>query len=103
MEHNDHIALGDDRVSVRHLVCCGTLFNGRLILLILFRVAVNHGSTLVLRTTLQVERAAKAAAEAGNSIAGIMVSGYRRTVLIDKTDIRICGPLMIESDSTSSG
>jgi hypothetical protein len=35
-------------------------------------VAVNQGSTLVLRTTLHVDRGAKAAAEAGNSIVGIM-------------------------------
>jgi hypothetical protein len=72
MEHNDHIAFGDDRVSVRHRVCWGTLFNGRLILLILLRVAVSQGSTLVLRTTLHVDLGAKAAAEAGNSFIGIM-------------------------------
>jgi hypothetical protein len=40
--------------------------------LILLRVAVNHGSTLELRTTLHVDRGAKAAAEAGNNIVGIM-------------------------------
>ncbi len=72
MEHNDQIALADERVSVRHRVCCGTLFRGRLILLILLRVAVNQGSTLVLSTTLHVDRGAKAAAEAGNNIVGIM-------------------------------
>lgn len=71
-EHRDHMALGEDSVSVRHLVCWGTLFNGRLILLILFKVAVNQGSTLLLRTTLTVPRAAKACAEAGSNMAGIM-------------------------------
>ena len=96
IEHSDQIALGDDRVSVRHLVCCGTLFKGRLILLILLRVAVNHGSTFELRTTLHVERVAKAAAEAGNSIAGIMGGGIG--LLMDSFDRqnrhRMCGPLM---------
>jgi hypothetical protein len=43
-----------------------------LILLIRFRVAVNHGSTLLFSTTLQVDRGANAAAEAGNNIVGIM-------------------------------
>jgi len=71
-EHNDHMAFGDDRISVRHLVCCGTLFNGRLILLILFKTAVNQGSTLLLKTTLTVPRAAKACADAGSNTAGIM-------------------------------
>jgi hypothetical protein len=74
-EHNDQIALGDERVSVKHLVCCGILLSGRLILLILLSVAVNQGSTLVLRTTLQVDRGANAAADAGNNIEGI--TGYR--------------------------
>lgn len=37
------------------------------------RVAVNHGSTLELRTTLGAERGAKAAADAGNNMVGIMV------------------------------
>lgn len=71
-EHRDQMAFVEESVSVRHLVCCGTLLRGRLILLILFRVAVNHGSTLELSTTLHVDRGAKAAAEAGNNIVGIM-------------------------------
>ena len=37
------------------------------------RVAVNHGSTLEFRTTLGAERGAKAAADAGNNMVGIMV------------------------------
>ena len=61
------MAEGDERVSVRHLKCCGTLLSGLLILFILLRVAVNHGSTLVLSTMLGAERVAKAAAEAGSS------------------------------------
>lgn len=77
MEQRVHIADGDDRVSVRHLKCCGTLFNGRLIRFIRFKVAVNHGSTLVLRTTFGGDRGANAAAEAGNSIVGIAkIQGY---------------------------
>lgn len=72
MEHNDQMAFGEESVSVKHFVCCGTLLSGRLILLILLRVAVSHGSTLVLSTTLHVDRGAKAAAEAGNNIVGIM-------------------------------
>ena len=73
MEHNVHIADGDDRVSVRHLKCCGTLFNGLLIRLILFSVAVSQGSTLVLRTTLGDDRGANAAADAGSSTVGMMM------------------------------
>ena len=61
------MADGDESVSVKHRKCCGTLFKGLLMRFILFRVAVNHGSTLVLRTILGAERVAKAAAEAGNS------------------------------------
>jgi hypothetical protein len=72
MEHRDQIALGDERVSVKHRVCWGTLLRGLLILLVLFSVAVNQGSTLLLSTTLQLDRGAKAAAEAGNNIVGIM-------------------------------
>jgi len=71
MEHRVHMAVGADRVSVRHRKCWGTLFKGLLILLILFNVAVNHGSTLVFRTMLGGERGAKAAAEAGNNVIGI--------------------------------
>lgn len=37
-----------------------------------FKVAVNHGSTLELRTTLGAERGAKAAADAGSRVIGIM-------------------------------
>jgi hypothetical protein len=73
MEHNDHMALGDDKVSVRHLVCCMTLFKGLLTLLVLFNVTVNHGSALVFRTTLGADRGAKAAADAGNRFIGIMI------------------------------
>jgi hypothetical protein len=73
MEHNDHMALGDDKVSVRHLVCCMTLFKGLLILLVLFNVAVSHGSALVFRTTLGADRGANAAADAGNRFIGIMI------------------------------
>src|SRR5438876_11947766 len=67
-----HIAFGDDRVSVKHLWCCGTLLRGLLILLIRFKVCVSHGSTLEARTTLTDEAlGAKAAAEAGSSCGGM--------------------------------
>ena len=45
---------------------------GRLILLMRLRVAVSQGSTLEFSTTLHVDRGAKAAAEAGSNIVGIM-------------------------------
>lgn len=72
-QHSVHIAFAEASVSVRHRVCCGTLFRGRFIRLIRLSVAVNHGSTFELRTTLGAERGAKAAAEAGNNMVGIMV------------------------------
>ena len=65
------MAVGADKVSVRHRKCWGTLFKGLLILLILFSVAVNHGSTLVFSTMLGGDRGAKAAAEAGNKVIGM--------------------------------
>lgn len=79
-EHNVHIADGDERVSVKHLKCCGTLLSGLLIRLILFNVAVNHGSTLVFNTIFGVARGAKAAAEAGNSTVGMITE----TLLISR-------------------
>jgi len=63
-----HIAFFDDNVSVKHLWCCGTLLRGRLIRFILFKVCVNHSSTVDPRTILTDEAlGAKAAAKAGNS------------------------------------
>jgi hypothetical protein len=76
------MAFGEDNVSVRQRVCCGTLLRGRFIRFILLSVAVNQGSTLELNTMLHVDLWAKAAAEAGNSIVGIMNTGCFR--LIDK-------------------
>ena len=80
MEQRVHIADGDDKVSVRHLKCWGTLFNGRLIRLMRFNVAVNHGSTFEFKTTFGGDRGANAAAEAGNNIVGIaeLWVGYDR-------------------------
>ena len=72
MEQSVQIALGDDKVSVKHRVCCGTLFRGRFTRFILLRVAVSHGSTLEFRTMFGLPLGAKAAADAGNSIVGIM-------------------------------
>jgi hypothetical protein len=72
MEHSDQMAFEPDSVSVRHRMCCWTLFNGRLTRFIRFSVCVNHGSTLEARTTLTDDRGAKAAAEAGNNETGIV-------------------------------
>lgn len=73
MEASVQMAFDDERVSVRHLWCWGTLLRGRLTRLMRFRVCVNQGSTLEPRTTLTEEaRGAKAAAEAGRSCTGII-------------------------------
>lgn len=66
------MAAGEARVSVKHRKCCGTLFNGLFTRFTLFSVAVNHGSTLVLRTTFGAARGAKAAADAGRSCMGMV-------------------------------
>lgn len=74
------MAFGEDRVSVKHFVCWGTLLRGLLTLLMRFSVLVNHGSTLEPSTTLTEDAlGAKAAAEAGNSWTGIM-AGCELTV-----------------------
>jgi hypothetical protein len=65
------MALGEDKVSVRHLVCCVTLFRGRLTRLTRFKVAVSHGSILVFNTTFGEDRGAKAAADDGSRTVGI--------------------------------
>ena len=70
------MAEGDDRVSVKHRKCWETLFKGLFTRFILFSVAVNQGSTLELRTTLGVPRGAKAAADAGSKVMG-MVAAYQ--------------------------
>lgn len=74
------MALDDESVSVRHRVCCDTLFRGRLTRLTRLSVAVNHGSTLD-KTTFGFPRGANAAAEAGNNTVGIMI---RRTPNTDR-------------------
>lgn len=66
------MAVGDDKVSVKHLWCWGTLLRGRFTRFVRFSVAVNQGSTFELKTTLTDEAlGAKAAADAGNSCGGI--------------------------------
>lgn len=83
------MAEGDERVSVKHRKCCGTLFNGRFIRFILFNVCVNHGSTLVLRTMFGADRVLKAAAEEGSSSGGIVTafgSSGSRTEMLDTND-----------------
>lgn len=72
------MAFFEDRVSVRHLVCCATLFSGRLTRLTLLRVAVNHGSALEFSTTLGDDLGANAAAEAGSRMVGIMTGRQYR-------------------------
>ena len=73
MELSDQMAFFPERVSVRHRVCCCTLFNGRFTRLTRFRVCVNHGSAFEFKTTLTVDRGAKAAAEAGSNEIGIVI------------------------------
>lgn len=80
------MAEGDDRVSVRHRKCCGTLFNGRFIRLILFSVWVNQGSTLVLKTMFGADRVLKAAAEEGSSSGGIVRAFGSSESRIEKLD-----------------
>ncbi len=74
-EERVHIAFGEDRVSVRHLWCWGALLRGRLTRLIRFSVCVNHGSTLDPgRRSRRMPLVTKAAAEAGSSWTGMMMS-----------------------------
>lgn len=72
MEHNVQMAFGEDKVSVKHRVCCVTLFKGRLTRLTRFKVAVSQGSTLVFNTTLGEDRGANAAADDGSKTVGMM-------------------------------
>lgn len=72
-EQRVQMASTEDSVSVRHFLCWGALFNGRLMRLILFNVAVSHGSTFVFRTTVGAERGANGAAVLGKSMAGILL------------------------------
>jgi hypothetical protein len=72
MEVKVQMAFDDDKVSVRHRWCWGTLLSGRFTLLMRLSVCVSHGSTFEPRTTLTDDAlGAKAAAEAGNSWTGI--------------------------------
>ena len=68
------MAEGDESVSVKHRKCCETLFNGRLTRFTRLSVAVNQGSTLEFRTMFGVPRGAKAAAEAGSRVMGIVTA-----------------------------
>jgi hypothetical protein len=66
------MAVGNDSVSVKHLWCWATLLSVRFTRFTRFSVAVNHGSTLELKTTLTEDaRGAKAAADAGNNCGGM--------------------------------
>lgn len=71
------MAVGSDKVSVKHRWCWATLLRGRFTRLTRFSVAVNHGSTLELRTTLTEDaRGAKAAADAGSNCGGMDTLGF---------------------------
>lgn len=72
MEQRVQMAFWDDRVSVKHRVCCVTLLRGRLTRLTLFNVTVNHGSTREFNTTFGDDLGAKAAADAGSRIVRIL-------------------------------
>lgn len=74
IEHKVQMADGPERISVKHRKCWGTLFSGRFTRLTLFSVAVNHGSTLEFSTIFGAARGAKAAAEAGKRLIGIVMS-----------------------------
>jgi len=66
------MAVGDDNVSVKQRWCWATLLRGRFTRFTRFSVAVNHGSTLELKTTLTEDaRGANAAADAGNNCGGM--------------------------------
>jgi hypothetical protein len=52
-------------------MCWGTLFKGRLILLMRLSVWVNQGSTLELSTMFGADRGAKACADAGSNCIGM--------------------------------
>ena len=73
MEHSDQMALGPESVSVKQRVCCCTLLSGRFTRFTRLSVCVNHASALELRTTLTVDRGAKAAADAGSNWIGIVI------------------------------
>ena len=72
------MAEGEERVSVKHRECWETLFKGLFTRFILFSVAVNQGSALELRTTFGVPRGAKAAADAGSKVMGMVTSLWDR-------------------------
>lgn len=62
------MAFGDDKDSVRHLWCWGTLLRGRFTRLTRFNVCVSQGSILDPSTTLtEVALGANAAADAGSN------------------------------------
>lgn len=63
-----------ERISVKQRKCWGTLFSGRFTRFTRFNVAVNHGSTLEFSTIFGAARGAKAAAEAGKRVMGIVMS-----------------------------
>lgn len=73
IEHKVQMADEPERISVKHRKCWGTLFNGRFTRFTRFNVAVNHGSTLEFSTIFGVARGAKAAAEAGKRVIGIVM------------------------------
>lgn len=53
-------------------MCCGALLSGRLTRLIRLSVAVSHGSTVLLSTTVGGDRGAKGEAVLGSKTLGIV-------------------------------
>lgn len=83
MEVSVQRASGEDKVSVKHRWCWGTLFRGRLTRLMRFKVCVSHGSTFDPNTTFTVDDlGANAAAEAGSNCGGILRSQCDKLNLI---------------------
>jgi hypothetical protein len=72
IEQRFQMAFADERVSVRHLVCCATLFKGRFTRFTRFKAAVSQGSIREFSTTLGDDRGAKAAADDGSKTVGII-------------------------------
>lgn len=91
------MAVGEDNVSVKQRWCWATLLSGRFTRFTRFSVAVNHGSTLELKTTFTEEaRGAKAAADAGNNCGGMdrflgWTTGPARRDGSERYEAAICG------------
>ena len=72
MEHKVHNAEGAAKVSVRHFVCWAGLLSVLFIRLMRLKVWVNQGSAFEPKTMFGLPRVAKAFADAGNSVTGMI-------------------------------